>query len=92
VQQLKAAHADVLMPSSYTTDGILLVKTMAELGYKPQAIVAQAAGFSEDSLYGAVGDKVEGLISRSSFSLDLAPSGLGRKVNELFKRARQRPQ
>jgi branched-chain amino acid transport system substrate-binding protein len=39
VQQLKAANADVLMPSSYTTDGILLVKTMAELGYKPNAIV-----------------------------------------------------
>src|SRR6476661_374316 len=42
VQQLKVANADVLMPSSYTTDGILLVKTMAELGYKPNAIVAQA--------------------------------------------------
>jgi branched-chain amino acid transport system substrate-binding protein len=86
VQQLKAADADVLMPSSYTTDGILLIKTMAELGYKPQAIVAQAAGFAESSLYAAVGDKVEGLISRSSFSLDLAvrrPS-VG-TVNELFK-------
>src|SRR3984893_15982423 len=41
VQQLKAANADGLMPSSYTTDGILLVKTMAELGYKPNALVAQ---------------------------------------------------
>jgi branched-chain amino acid transport system substrate-binding protein len=50
VQQLKAANADVLMPSSYTTDGILLVKTMAELGYKPNAMVAQAAGFSEQAL------------------------------------------
>ncbi len=29
VQQLKAGNADVLMPSSYTTDGILLIKTMA---------------------------------------------------------------
>src|ERR1700744_674782 len=28
VQQLKSANADVLLPSSYTTDGILLVKTM----------------------------------------------------------------
>jgi branched-chain amino acid transport system substrate-binding protein len=86
VQQLKAADADVLMPSSYTTDGILLVKTMAELGYKPRAIVAQDAGFSENSLYAAVGDKVERVISRSSFSLDLTarrPS-VG-KVNELFK-------
>src|SRR5215470_7257420 len=45
VQKLKAANADVLMPSSYTTDSILLVKTMSELGYKPKAIVAQDAGF-----------------------------------------------
>jgi len=37
VQQLKSANADVLLPSSYTTDGILLVKTMTELGYKPNA-------------------------------------------------------
>ena len=72
VQQLKAANADVLMPSSYTTDAILLVKTMAELGYKPKNIVAQDAGFSEKALYDAVGDKLEGVISRGSFSLDLA--------------------
>ena len=72
VQQLKAANANVLMPSSYTTDGILLVKTMAELGYKPKNIVAQDAGFSEQALYDAVGDKLEGAISRGSFSLDLA--------------------
>src|ERR1700748_1131556 len=49
VQQLKAANADVLMPSSYTTDGILLVKTMAELGYKPPAIVDQDARLSQDA-------------------------------------------
>src|ERR1700744_1843804 len=72
VQPLKAADADVLMPSSYTTDAILLIKTMAELGYKPKNIVAQDAGFSEQALYDAVGDKLEGAISRGSFSLDLA--------------------
>ena len=86
VQQLKAANADVLMPSSYTTDGILLVKTMAELGYKPNAIVAQAAGFSEQTFYDAVGDKIEGAITRGSFSLDLAAKRpmIG-KINDLFK-------
>jgi branched-chain amino acid transport system substrate-binding protein len=72
VQQLKAANADVLMPSSYTTDGILLIRTMAELGYKANAIVAQDAGFSDQPLYDAVGDKLNGVISRSTFSLDLA--------------------
>ena len=86
VQQLKAVDADVLMPSSYTTDGILLVKTMSELGYKPKSIVAQDAGFSEKALYDAVGDKLEGVISRASFSLDLAQKrpAVG-KVNDMFK-------
>ena len=86
VQQLKTANADVLMPSSYTTDGILLVKTMAELGYKPNAIVAQNAGFSEKALYDAVGDKLEGVISRGSFSLDLAAKRpMVGTINTMFK-------
>lgn len=86
VQQLKAANADVLMPSSYTTDGILLVKTMAELGYKANAMVAQDAGFSEKALYDAVGDKLEGVISRGSFSLDLAAKRpMVGTVNAMFK-------
>ena len=86
VQQLKSADADVLMPSSYTTDGILLVKTMGELGYRPKAMVAQDAGFSEKALYDAVGDKIDGVISRASFSLDLAAKrpSVG-TVNELYK-------
>ena len=86
VQQLKAADGDVLMPSSYTTDSILLVNTMAELGYKPKAIVAQASGFAERSFYDAVGDKVEGAINRANFSLDLAAKRPSiSKVNEMFK-------
>jgi branched-chain amino acid transport system substrate-binding protein len=86
VQRLKAANADVLMPSSYTTDGILLVKTMSDLGYKPKAIVAQGAGFSEQSFYDAVGDKIPGSITRATFSLDLATmrASVGR-VNAMFK-------
>jgi branched-chain amino acid transport system substrate-binding protein len=86
VQQLKAADADVLMPSSYTTDSILLAKTMAELGYKPKAIVAQDAGFSEKALYDAAGDQLAGAISRGSFSLDLAAKrpSVG-AINTLYK-------
>src|SRR5947209_1779051 len=86
VQQLKAANADVLMPSSYTTDGILLIKTMGELGYKANAIVAQDAGFSEEALYDAVGDKIPGVISRGTFSLDLASKRpMVGKINAMFK-------
>jgi branched-chain amino acid transport system substrate-binding protein len=88
VQQLKAADADVLMPSSYTTDGILLIKTMGELGYKPKNIVAQDAGFSEKALYDAVGDKIPGVISRGTFSLDLAAKRpMVGKINDMYKAA-----
>lgn len=86
VQQIKAANADVLMPSSYTTDSILLVKTMAELGYKPKNIMAQDAGFSEKATYDAVGDKLEGVISRGSFSLDLAQKRpMVGQINEMYR-------
>jgi branched-chain amino acid transport system substrate-binding protein len=86
VEQLKAVDADVLMPSSYTTDSILLVKTISELGYKPKAIVAQDAGFSDKALYDSVGDKIKGSISRGSFSLDLAAKrpSVG-TINALYK-------
>jgi branched-chain amino acid transport system substrate-binding protein len=86
VEQLKAVDADVLMPSSYTTDSILLVKTMVELGYQPKAIVAQDAGFAEKVFYDAVGDKIKGSITRGSFSLDLAAKrpSVG-TINALFK-------
>jgi branched-chain amino acid transport system substrate-binding protein len=87
VQQLKSADADVLLPSSYTTDAILLVNTMAELGYKPKNIIAQAAGFSEKTVFDQVGSKIIGLISRASFSLDLAAKRpFITTVNEMFKK------
>ena len=87
VQQLKAANADVLLPSSYTTDGILLVKTMGELGYKPNAILAQDAGFSEKALYDAVGQQIIGCMTRGSFSLDLAAKRpMVGTVNEMYKK------
>jgi branched-chain amino acid transport system substrate-binding protein len=86
VEQLKSADADVLMPSSYTTDAILLVRTMAELGYAPKNIIAQSAGFAEKALFDTVGDKLDGLISRASFSIDLAEKRPSIKaVNEMFK-------
>src|SRR6266851_5037628 len=62
------------------------IETLAELGYKPNAIVAQDAGFSEKALYDAVGDKLEGVISRGTFSLDLASKRpMVGKINAMFK-------
>ena len=72
VQQIKAANADVIMPSSYTSDAILLMRGMHEVGYTPKAIMAQSAGFAEQALIDAVGPLAEGVMSRSAFALDAA--------------------
>ena len=68
-QKLKAANADVVMPSSYTSDAILLLRASNEVGYHP-TILAQAAGFQEQSFITAAGPLAEGVMSRSSFALD----------------------
>lgn len=73
-QRLKAADADVLMPSSYTSDAILLMRSLSELGYKPRAVMAQAAGFQEQSFLTAAGPLAEGVFSRSSFAGDATAS------------------
>ncbi len=87
VETLKVANADVLMPTSYVNDAILLIKTMSELGYHPQAIIAQDAGYTEPSFLSAVGDMANGIISRGSFSLDLAAKRPAVKiVNEMYKK------
>ena len=72
-QKLKAAAADVVMPSSYTSDAILLLRASNEIGYHP-VILAQAAGFQEQSFLSAAGPLAEGVMSRSSFALDAVKS------------------
>lgn len=71
VLQLRSADADVVLPSSYTTDSILFTRTMAELGYQPRAIIAQGGGFADQATYDAVGDKLSGIITRASVALDM---------------------
>ncbi len=73
-QQLKEANADVVMPSSYTSDAILLMRSMHDLGYTPPAVMAQAAGFQEQAFLDGAGPLAEGVMSRSSFALDAAKS------------------
>ncbi len=74
VEQIKAANADVVMPSSYTNDAILIVRGMHDIGYQPKAIMAQSAGFAEQAFLSAVGKLADGAMSRSSFALDIATS------------------
>jgi len=87
VQLLKAKNPDVILATSYTTDAILFVRTMRELGFKPKGLISQNGGFIEPAFFAAVGDQANGIISRASFVLDLATKRPSLKaVNELFKK------
>src|SRR5215475_4199472 len=87
VQRLKAANADVLMPSSYTSDAFLLMRTAKELDYNPKMILAQNAGFTDPTFLSTMGKDAEGAITRSPYNSDLQGRiPLLAKVNELFKK------
>ncbi len=84
-QRLRTAAADVVMPSSYTSDAILLMRATHDIGYAP-VILAQSAGFAEQSFIAASGPLAEGVMSRSSFALDATASRPAiAPVNALFK-------
>ena len=73
-QRLRAADADMVMPSSYTSDAILLMRAMHDAGYTPKGILAQDAGFIDPALPKAVGPLADGVMSRSSFAIDATQS------------------
>jgi branched-chain amino acid transport system substrate-binding protein len=87
VQRLKAANADVLMPSSYTSDTFLLLRTAKDLDYNPKLIVAQNAGFTDPTFINTMGRDAEGAITRSPYNADLEGRiPLLAKINTIFKK------
>ena len=87
VGKLKAANPDILLPSSYTNDAILFVKTAKNLDYNPKLIVAQNAGWTDPTFVREMGKDVEGHITRAPFALDMAAKKpMIRQVNEMFKK------
>ncbi len=87
IAKLKAANADVLLPSSYTSDAVLFIKTAKNLDYNPRLVVAQNAGWTDPSFVKLAGKDADGGITRAPFALDLARAKpLVTPVNELFKK------
>ena len=85
VQRLKAAAAAVFLPSSYTGDALLLMRTAKELDYNPKMLIAQNAGFTDPTFVKTLGADAEGVITRSPFNNDLDKTiPMIKKVNALF--------
>ena len=87
VQRLKAANPDVFLPSSYTSDAMLFLRTAKELDYNPKLLIAQNAGYTDPTFISTMGKDAEGVITRSPFNTDLAARiPLINKINARFKK------
>jgi branched-chain amino acid transport system substrate-binding protein len=87
IAKLKAANADVLLPSSYTSDAVLFIKAAKNLDYNPKLVIAQNAGWTDPSFVKLAGKDADGGITRAPFALDLAKAKpLVTPINELFKK------
>jgi branched-chain amino acid transport system substrate-binding protein len=85
VQSLKAAAPKVVMQSSYLGDALLSMKTYKELGFAPDMILANDAGFSDTEFIKTLGKDADYVISREVWALDLANRNpLIKQVNDLF--------
>src|SRR6266478_2500245 len=92
VGKLKAAAPDVFLPTSYTSDAVLYIKTAKTLEYVPRMLIAQNAGWVDPQFVAEMNKDIEGHITRSPFALDLqAKKPLIRQVNELFKKQKDNP-
>ena len=85
VQTLKAANPTLVMQSSYLGDAILSMKTYKELGFTPDMILANNAGFTDTEFIRTLGKDAEYVITREVWCLDLANRNpLIKEVNELY--------
>src|SRR5262249_28198327 len=92
IGKLKAANPDIFMPTSYTSDAVLYVKTAKTLDYIPRMLISQDAGWVDPAFVQEMKGEIEGHITRSPFALDLqAKKPLIRPVNELFKKQKDNP-
>jgi branched-chain amino acid transport system substrate-binding protein len=85
IQSLKSGNPQVVMQSSYLGDAIMSMKTYRELGFSPDMILANNAGFTDTEFIRTLGSDADFVITREVWSLDLAKNNpLIKQVNDLF--------
>ena len=71
IQLMKAANPDVLMPTSYVGDAILIVQGMQELDFNPDIVLWSGGSVALPFWLESVGDEGEYQMTRSRWSSDL---------------------
>jgi branched-chain amino acid transport system substrate-binding protein len=87
VQTLKGGSPQVVLQSSYLGDAILSMKTYKELGFSPDMILANDAGFADTEFTKTLGKDADFIVSREVWSLDLANRNpLIKQANDAFNK------
>ena len=85
VQSLIGAKPDAMLFASYTSDAILMIKTLKAMKAKPKLIWGQDAGFDKPE-FRALGKDIEGILTRSVFLPSVAKvKKVAGQVNKLYK-------
>ncbi len=86
VRSLKASRADAMLFASYTSDAILMVKTLKAQKVKPKIIWGQDAGFEKPEFRNTLGDSIVGILTRTVFLPKVAElKPVSGQVNKLYK-------
>ncbi|MBL7172560.1 MAG: ABC transporter substrate-binding protein [Desulfobacteraceae bacterium] len=87
VRSLKAAKPDVMLFASYTSDAILMVKTLKAQKANPKIIWGQNAGFETPEFRSTLGTDIVGFLTRSVFVPKVVEiKKLAGKVNDMYKK------
>ena len=86
VRSLKAARPGAMLFASYTSDAILMVKTLKAQKVKPNIIWGQDAGFEKPEFRSTLGDSIIGIMTRTVFLPKVAElKKVSGQVNKLYK-------
>jgi len=87
VRSLKASRADVMLFASYTSDAILMVKTLKAQKAQPKIIWGQDAGFEKPEFRETLGDSISGILTRTVFLPKVVEiKKLAGQVNDMYKK------
>ncbi|MFN3534868.1 MAG: ABC transporter substrate-binding protein [Desulfatiglandales bacterium] len=87
VRSLLAVNPDAMLFASYTSDAILMVKTLKAQKAKPKLIWGQNAGFDTPEFRSTLGEDILGILTRTVFSPKLGEvKKISAQINELYKK------
>ena len=85
-RSLKASKANVLLFASYTSDAILMIKTLKAQKVQPKIIWGQDAGFEKPEFRSTLGGSIEGILTRTVFLPQVVQlKAVAGQVNALYK-------